>query len=575
MRRASPGSRVLPLLAVVAVIAAASGLVVQSSGALRQLELDSVDARFAIRGDQHPRPDVMTVLIDDATIDALNQQLGVRFPFPRRVYGRLIDRLRAAGARVIVMDLVFSERTNLADDDALIAAIGQAENVVLAANGDILGGPAVVAAAHARAGFQQLPTDRGGVIRRDFRSAGALPSLAVATAARLTNRPTPVHPGTFWIDYPGPAGTVRSVSFFDAYNGRVPAGTFRGRVVIVGASAKDLQDLHATSTGSSDLMPGPEIQADAVSTVLRRFPLGESPPIVGTLLVLLMAGLPAIVNVRLPAGPAIGAALLGGALVAVGTQLAFDGGTIVPLISPLLTLAVAAVGSLVVSYVDQVYARRELRLLFGRFVPRAVVDEVLAETGPGLRLGGVRRTVTVMFSDLRGFTSFAEGREPEQVIEVLNRYLTLMSGAILAHGGTLVAYMGDGLMAVFGAPLEYPDHADRAVAAAREMLDRLGEFNVQLRSEGISEPFRMGIGLNSGPVMAGNVGSEERLEYTALGDTTNTASRLEGMTKASGHDVFLAASTVAALEAPTHDLVRVGEFEIRGRQSTVEVWSLP
>ncbi len=135
----------------------------------------------------------------------------------------------------------------------------------------------------------------------------------------------------------------------------------------------------------------------------------------------------------------------------------------------------------------------------------------------GVRLGGVRGEATVMFSDLRGFTSFSETLEPERVIESLNSYLTEMSEAILDHGGTLVAYMGDGIMAVFGAPLKQADHADRALEAAREMLDRMGGFNDWLREQGLNDGFKMGIGLNSGPVMSGNVGSERRLEYTALG----------------------------------------------------------
>ena len=148
-----------------------------------------------------------------------------------------------------------------------------------------------------------------------------------------------------------------------------------------------------------------------------------------------------------------------------------------------------------------------------------------------------------MFSDLRGFTSFSETLEPERVIESLNRYLTEMSEAILDHGGTLVAYMGDGIMAVFGAPLKQDDHADRALEAAREMLDRMEGFNGWLREQGLHDGFKMGIGLNSGPVMSGNVGSERRLEYTALGDTTNTAARLEGMTKGTPHQLYLADTT--------------------------------
>jgi adenylate cyclase len=150
-----------------------------------------------------------------------------------------------------------------------------------------------------------------------------------------------------------------------------------------------------------------------------------------------------------------------------------------------------------------------------------------------------------------------------------------MSDAILDHGGTLVAYMGDGIMAVFGAPIAQDDHADRALAAAREMLGpRLGEFKQYQRDQGQSEGVRLGIGLNSGPVMSGNVGSERRLEYTAIGDTTNTAARLEGMTKGTPHQLFVADSTRSMLREPTGDLVFVDELEVRGKTAKVRLWAL-
>ncbi len=219
------------------------------------------------------------------------------------------------------------------------------------------------------------------------------------------------------------------------------------------------------------------------------------------------------------------------------------------------------------------FEREQARDAFARFVPETVVDQVLADAD-GVRLGGVRRAATVLFSDLRGFTSFSETLEPEQVIDALNRYLTAMSEAILDHGGTLVAYMGDGIMAVFGAPLQQDDHADRALEASRDMLERLQGFNGWLREQGLHDGFKMGIGLNSGPVMSGNVGSERRLEYTALGDTTNTAARLEGMTKGTPHQLYVSDTTYQTLTRPAQDLIQVGEAEVRGRKAKVQLWSL-
>ena len=220
--------------------------------------------------------------------------------------------------------------------------------------------------------------------------------------------------------------------------------------------------------------------------------------------------------------------------------------------------------------ITAVFEREHVREVFARFVPEAVVGQVL-ERADGARLGGVRQEVTVLFSDLRGFTSFSEQREPDEVIEILNEYLTEMSNAILDRGGTLVSYIGDGIMAVFGAPIEQGDHAERAVTAAREMLDRLAAFNASMIAAGKGEGFKMGIGLNSGYVMSGNVGSDRRLEYTVIGDVTNTAARLEGMTKGTPHQLYLAEATRALLEDDPADLSRAGDFEVRGREARIVV----
>jgi adenylate cyclase len=151
----------------------------------------------------------------------------------------------------------------------------------------------------------------------------------------------------------------------------------------------------------------------------------------------------------------------------------------------------------------------------------------------------------------------------------------MVDDAILPHGGTLVDYMGDGIMAVFGAPIEMDDHADRALAASRAKLTELGKFNDWLREEmGFEKSFLMGIGLNTGRVMSGNVGSERRLAYTAIGDTTNTAARLEAMTKDSDYMIFLSDSTREALSEQPEDLVFVDDFEVRGREQRVKIWSV-
>jgi len=544
-------------------------------------ERDTIDARFSIRGTERPRDDVVVVAIDDVTFNELKK----RWPFPRRDHAQVVDRLRQAGAKVIAYDIQFTEPTNPRDDNALIDAVDRAHNVVLATTevnpqggSNIFGGEDVLRQIGARSGNASYDTDPGGVIRRMPYETDKLENFAVV-AAELA-RGKRVDPGDFedgkaWIDYAGPPGTFPTVPFSRVYNGKVPDSFFRGKVVIVGPVAPALQDVHPTSVGGGDQMSGAEVEANAAATVLDDFPLKDTPGPVNVALIVLLGLVGPASGIFL--GP-LRAALIGvlaAALFAVLVQLLFDAGLIVPFVYPMIALVLGVVGALGVGLVVGAFERERVRDRFSRFVPEAVVNEVLADLDDDLRLGGTQRTVTVLFSDIRGFTTFSESREPEQVIDILNRYLTIMTDVIDDHGGTLVSYMGDGIMAVFGAPIEQVDHADRALAAAREMAGpALERFNEWARDQGVEDGFRIGIGLNSGPVMAGNVGSERRMEYTTIGDTTNTASRLEGMTKGTPHMIYLADSTRQMLTDGSDGLVHVDEMPVRGRATRISVWSV-
>jgi adenylate cyclase len=269
------------------------------------------------------------------------------------------------------------------------------------------------------------------------------------------------------------------------------------------------------------------------------------------------------------------ASIAAGALFAVGVQLAFDHGRVVEFVYPLLALAISLFGCIAVNALLEAFERQRIRDVFGRFVPGTVVDEVLAEAKDGLRLSGKLRLCTLLFTDMRGFTTFSEDKPAEEVFNILNFYFGEISQAILDHGGTLVSYLGDGIISVFGAPLDQPDHADRALAASREiLLERLPRFNEWIRAQGYGDGFRMGVGLNSGEIMCGTLGSEQRMDYTMIGDAVNTASRLEGMTKGTPFPLFMSDSTRELLSDEPDDLVFVAELEVRGRTEKVKVWSL-
>lgn len=572
---------------LIALFSAAIAVGVYGLDAMERLELDTVDQRFDARAEQPEPSDVAVVGIDDETFDVLDLQ----WPFPRSLHGQVIDRLTRDGAKVIAYDVQFTEPSDDPDeDDALIASVKRSGRVVLVTDAtdddgstNVFGGDEAVRAARARVGHSGYPQDAKSVIRVVPYRLDGLRSLAVVTAElasgeRVTDRRFTEPERSAWIDFAGPPGSVKTVPFSRVLRGQFAPGTFKDRVVVVGAEASTLQDVHPTSTtAADDAMAGPEIQANSIRTVLAGLPLQSAPEWARVLLVVLLSIVVPLLAIMVRFGYALLVAVVLVIAYPLVAKIAFDGGLVLPVAVPLFGLAIATVFATAGHALMTAAERQRTRDLFARFVPEAVVDDVLAQTGDDLRLGGQRREGTVLFCDLRGFTSFAERLEPSRVIEVLNVYLSEMSDAIMEREGTIVAFMGDGIMAVFGAPIARDDHADRALAAAHDMLTvRLPRFNAWLAEHGFDHAFRMGIGLNSGSVMSGNVGSSTRVEYTAIGDTTNTASRIESMTKDEGVQLLVSEATRDALTdaAARGDLSEVARREVRGRSESIGLWTL-
>jgi adenylate cyclase len=483
---------------------------------------------------------------------------------------------------VIVMDIQFTEPSlNVEEDYALADSISRAGNVVLATtetdNGktNVMGGDENVKAMGATVGNARFPYDPGAVIRRFQRESGGIPTLSVASVTRFTGKAPPESKfpkGGAWINYVGVPGTVPRIPYSNVLKGKFNKREVKGKIVVVGATNDTLHDIHRTS--SAQAMAGPEIHANAIATILNTFPMAAAPWIIGALLVILLGFAEPLLNLRYDPMTAFWMSLVAGVLYTLIALYVFNLGYILPIVYPLTALALSMFVTLGVNGLSAAFERERVRNEFSRFAPDSVVDQVLDEAGDGNKLGGKRVVATLLFSDLRGFTTFSEKLEPEQVIETLNDYLTEMSEAILDHHGTLVSFMGDGIMAVFGAPVESDHHADKALGAAREMLARMHFFNERMIEAGLGAGFKMGIGLNTGPVMSGNVGSERRLEYTAIGDTTNTAARLEGMTKGTPYQLYISEETRAALSEVPADFEFVEEMAVRGREASLRVWGL-
>src|SRR3954469_3171257 len=364
MRPRSTRPRLSALLAVV-LTAVALAAAAQAANVLDGLGRDSLAVRFELR-DAPPHRDVVVVAIDDDTFS----QLQVHWPFKRSLHGRMIERLHAAGAREIVYDVQFSEPTSPREDGALYNAAGRAGGAVLVTaetdghgHTNVLGGDDNLRAVHARAAAGNLSNDRSGAITRFPREVAGVASVPVVTAARLA-RPLPASAfsgrGKAWIDYRGGPGAVRTVSFTDVLRGRFPAGVFRGKVVVVGATTPTLQDVHATPVGGTELMAGPEVQANAIATALEGNPLRSAPGAVGWLLVIGLALATPLLRLRLRIGLTAAAAVALGCGYVAAAQLPFDAGPILSAVPPMLALLTSAIGTVVVSHLAETLERRRV-----------------------------------------------------------------------------------------------------------------------------------------------------------------------------------------------------------------------
>ncbi|HEX8054632.1 MAG TPA: CHASE2 domain-containing protein [Thermoleophilaceae bacterium] len=384
-------ARLLPLIAA-AALAVLVALAVQLTGALDSLERQSLGARFQVRGEQ--RPDEFVVVgIDDATFD----DLGVSWPFRRSLHARAVDRLHEAGARTIVYDVQFTEGTKDSEDMALYEALDRAGGAVLATSEsdshgatNVLGGDENLRAIDSRAAGSDLTNDSTGAVERFPYSVSGLESVGVVAAERASGRPVDpelFEDGQARIDFRGGPGTVRTVSFSDLLRGRVDPAVLRGKIVVVGATAPTLRDVHNTPVHGDELMSGPEAQANAIWTALHGVPLHDAPPFLDYAAILLLGVLAPLARMRWRILAAAGAGIGAAAAYVVANQLAFESGTVLAVTAPITAALVGTGGMTVVSHLRETLERRrvarELRVSQLEVIHRlsAAVESRDEETG--------------------------------------------------------------------------------------------------------------------------------------------------------------------------------------------------
>jgi adenylate cyclase len=389
------------------------------------------------------------------------------------------------------------------------------------------------------------------------------------------------------INFRGPAllddlktRTYPTYSFFDLlYSeeqllaGKKPdidPAAFRDRIVFVGTTASGLSDVFETPF-SNGKMPGVQIHAALADDILSNRFIHEAGRNMRVATVTAAAIAAGIAATMLPAwwAAAATAALLAG-VSWIATRL-FGGGYWLNLSQPVLASSFALFGGVAYQYFFEGREKRKMKKLFGQYVSKDVYEQLVAN--PALaRLGGQRREMTVLFSDIRGFTSVTERGEPQAIVGMLNEYFTRMVAIVFRHEGTVDKFVGDMVMALFGAPLDDPQHADHAVEAALDMIAALGELNTQWKSEGRAE-LDIGIGINTGPMIAGNIGSEAIMSYTVIGDAVNLGSRLESLNKEYGTRIIISDATRERLSRP-YRLRPLGDVVVKGKTQPVAIYEL-
>ncbi|MEJ2670784.1 MAG: adenylate/guanylate cyclase domain-containing protein [Deltaproteobacteria bacterium] len=548
-----------------------------------------LDFLYTQRPVQPTPPQILIVGIDEPSF----QEFGLAWPWPRSLHAALVDRLQAAGARLIVFDVVFADPTNAQGDAEFAAAIRRAGNVILAEDLDtvkdphffreILVQPYKLFRGAARAlGLAVVTPDSDGVVRHfRLRVQGRKILGAVAVQAFKPALRLPVNLSGL-IDYTGPPRSLDTVSYYQVLDPvhPLPAARIRDRIVLIGRTLAASPTPQARSDTfftpyyafSGQVSSGVDIHGQIIHTLLSGS-WGRELPAAGRL------GLYAVVLLGAAYGlalltPLVGLAVFGGlSLVIFGGSAALFLGCNYWAPPVLLVGGLAAVysGNILEHYLLEVRERRWLRQAFGRYLSPAVVEDIV--TNPErLRLGGEEVEGTVLFADLGGFTGLSENMPPDDLIHLLNEYFSPLTQIILAHRGTLDKFIGDAIMAVWGAPLPLADHAGLACRAALQMRAAMADLQAGWLARGLPR-LSARLGLHAGPLIAGNVGSRERFNYTVLGDTVNLASRLEGVNKLYGTDILLS-EAVQRLVPGQFRMRKLDDIRVQGRLQPVTIYEL-
>ncbi|MGE5396711.1 MAG: CHASE2 domain-containing protein [Chitinophagales bacterium] len=579
-------------------------------GIWERAELGLYDGWFRLNGRHDPGQDIVIIGMDENSISKLG-----RMPWSRDVHAELLQHL--SQAKVVAFDVVFDLESEASADAKLAEAIKQNGHVILgsmfAYDQDKSGqwlinfkSPIELFSQYLSGiGFCNMSADEGNTVRevsvvdinffhRPFPSF----NLAVWMAAEglnpddlsLTNNRLQVGNHGIQLDsdnqtlinFWGPGSTFKTYSYIDVLEGRIPDSTWANKIVMVGITSPAEKDYYENPFTKGQMMiegalpaPGVEIHASAVKTYLTSTFFSRAPGWLNLIILICTLILTLLAARRSSPWAGFATVISLAVILSVSVYLFWLWGHYwINLAAPLAMIAFVYIGSTADTIIRSELEKARIRNMFSRYVSSSIVEELIKH-GEKLELGGITRDVTVLFSDIRGFTSYSEGKPAEDIVARLNEYFSAMVEIIFANDGTLDKYMGDGLMAIFGAPVPHEDHAMRALTTARQMLEKIEELNWRWDDRG-EATMNIGIAINSGPVVVGNIGSPKRMEYTAIGAEVNLASRLESLNKEYHTTIIISGHSI-----PREDLLPeswsfkdLGVVHVRGLREAVNIFTV-
>ena len=588
------------------------------------------DARFKARGKAATADEVIIVAIDEKSVNELG-----RWPWPRTTMARLIDNL--APAKVVGLDIVFSEPETLERDNALGNAVKKAGNVVLgyflreeatsepdkkAINqidrskikivkmlentssvpivdlpGIETNIPVIGKDASGFGLFNILPDGNDGILRRSqliFLYKGDMyPSLALEALRKylegdvvlqiapygvdglsINDRELPVDEGgSFQLNFYGKGGTFKTYSAVDIIKGRLPREAIKGKIVFVGATEKGIYDLRVTPL--DPIYPGVEVHATVAANVLqKRFLIHDSRVIALDIFFIIFLSIGLCASLTRVHRTFISLIIFLAFLLlhtAVNFYLFSSYNLVASAIYPFIGISLSYLLAEAYRNIVVESKGRFLKKAFGSYVSPELVSEIL-KNPDSLKLGGEKREITILFSDIRGFTSLSEKLAPEELVSILNEYLTPMTRIVLEEGGYLNKYIGDAIMVICNAPIDLSDHPKKGCIIALRWVKELEKLNEKWKKEG-HPLLGIGVGVNTGDAVIGNMGGDLRFEYTAIGDTVNLASRLEAMNKLYG-TVIIATESTQKLTQNDFLFRELDMVRVKGKEKPVAIYEL-